>query len=358
MQSDSTNQAHPAAHNVGVVVIGRNEGERLVRCLDSLLAQDPMLIVYVDSGSTDGSVAMAQAKGVHVVDLDRDVPFTMARGRNAGFRRLLEIAPDTEWIQFVDGDCEVHSGWMAEGLRFLKERSDVVAVCGFRRERFPHATLYNRLVDIEWRGPTGDIDACGGDALYRARAFKESGGFNESMIAGEEGELCARLRRNGGKIWRLDRPMTLHDAALQRFGQWWRRSVRAGHAYAEAFSLQRTPSQRKRLVSTLLYGFGVPGLAAAGALAGALPVAIPLKPWLLAAGLGLCCKSGVGAFRGRRRLGDERADAALYAAFCVLGKLPEAQGVARYAISTALGRRSALIEYKRPSPGGNSPGGN
>jgi hypothetical protein len=142
--------------------------------------------------------------------------------------------------------------------------------------------------------------------------------------------------------------MTIHDAALQRFGQWWRRSVRAGHAYAEGFSLQRTPSQRKRLLSTLLYGFGVPGMVGAGAIAGALPGLALLQPWLLAAGVGLWCKSGAGAFRARRRLGDESTDAALYAAFCVIGKVPEAQGVARYAISSVRGKRSGLIEYKSP----------
>lgn len=72
----------------GVVVIGRNEGERLRQCLRSLLPT--VVAVYVDSGSTDGSAKWARDNGAEVVDLDASVPFTAARVRNAGFQRLPE----------------------------------------------------------------------------------------------------------------------------------------------------------------------------------------------------------------------------------------------------------------------------
>ena len=45
-----------APRDLGAVVIGRNEGARLERCLDSLQGT-VACIVYADSGSEDGSVA-------------------------------------------------------------------------------------------------------------------------------------------------------------------------------------------------------------------------------------------------------------------------------------------------------------
>ena len=78
--------------------------------------------------------------------------------------------------------------------------------------------------------PIGPARACGGDALMLYAAVQAVGGYRDSLIAGEEPELCLRLRQAGGEVWRIDAEMTLHDAALLRFGQWWRRTRRAGHA--------------------------------------------------------------------------------------------------------------------------------
>src|SRR3954471_4582955 len=138
---------------VGVVVIGRNEGERLKRCLRSLLDQGAGPIVYVDSGSIDDSVAFARSLGVVVVNLDTSIPFTMARGRNAGFDELQRRFPALRWVQFVDGDCEVRPDWIARARAAFVGRPELAAVCGRRRERHPEASLYNRLADMEWNAP-------------------------------------------------------------------------------------------------------------------------------------------------------------------------------------------------------------
>ena len=215
----------------GVVVIGRNEGERLRRCLMSLPRAGA--IVYVDSGSTDGSVQLARHLGADVIELDMRVPFTAARARNAGFRRLREISPDIEYVQFVDGDCELIDGWLEDAISFLNAHADVGAVCGRRRERYPERSIYNWLCDREWDGPVGDVRDCGGDVMMRADALEAVGGYRDDLIAGEEPELCVRLRAADWRIWRLDRQMTLHDAAMTRFGQWWRRALRGGYAFAQ-----------------------------------------------------------------------------------------------------------------------------
>jgi glycosyltransferase involved in cell wall biosynthesis/GT2 family glycosyltransferase len=331
----------------GVVVIGRNEGERLVRCLRSVVGSADA-VVYVDSGSTDRSVEAARELGVGVVTLDRSVPFTAARGRNAGFRHLLTTLPDLERVQFVDGDCEVDPGWFAAAHAAMDADPKAAVVCGRRRERHPERSAYNRLCDLEWDTPVGEATACGGDALMRVGPLRDAGGFRESLIAGEEPELCARLRAAGWKVFRLPAEMTRHDAAMTRFGQWWRRTVRAGHAYAEVSALHgRTPDRtwvRERR-SNWFWGVVLPVVAALGAMVH--PAAL-----VLFAGYPVL---GLRAYRSRRRRGTTPADARLYAAFCVLAKFPMALGQAQYLVNRLRGRRAALIEYKHAGPDGGRP---
>ena len=228
---------------LAAVVIGRNEGDRLIRCLASLKGHFAS-IVYVDSGSTDGSVTVARSAGAIVVELDMTVPFTAARGRNAGVTHLFSHNIDPDFIQFIDGDCELHPSWIDTASAFMKGAPDVAVACGRRRERNPEGTIYNWLIDLEWNTPLGEADACGGDALVRSEALLAAGGYNPDLIAGEEPELCLRLRQAGWKIWRIDAEMTLHDADIRRFGQWWLRMRRGGHSYAEGAFLHGATQER------------------------------------------------------------------------------------------------------------------
>ena len=341
---------------VGIVVIGRNEGDRLKRCIRSLVDQNVEFIIYVDSGSTDDSVAFSLSQGVIVEELDSSVPFTMARGRNIGFARLISLWPNIPYIQFVDGDCEVDLNWISHGISFLNSHPQVVSICGFRSERNPDASLYNRLIDLEWQGPIGKILACGGDALYRTQEFKNSGGFNPTMIAGEEPELCVRLRRAGGLIWRLDLPMTRHDADMHRFAQWWKRSVRCGHAYAEGFALHGVyPEHHKRkpLFSSLLYGLVLPVITVSLAIAGVITTSSTL--FFLSATCGMLtmfafARAGYASYRYRRSLNNSMQESLLYAVFTMLAKFPESQGALLYVRNRILGRVSTLIEYQSDIP--------
>jgi GT2 family glycosyltransferase len=329
--------------NLGVVAIGRNEGERLRRCLEALAGA--AAIVYVDSHSTDGSVELARARGVETVELDMSIPFTAARARNEGFRRLLEVAPATELVQFIDGDCEIVPGWLEQARRELEARPDVAVVCGRRRERFPEATVYNRLCDLEWDTPIGEAEACGGDALMRVEPLRAAGGYRNSLIAGEEPELCLRLRTAGWKVVRLDAEMTRHDAAMSRFGQWWKRMTRAGHAFAEVSWLHRAGPLRlwaRETRSNWFWGLLVPLLAIIPAwwtygLSLLLLLGYPVLAWRV--------------YRGRRRRGDDPKAARAYAFFCVLGKFAAVAGQLRYHRNRLLGKQSKLIEYNQaPAP--------
>jgi GT2 family glycosyltransferase len=325
---------------IGLVIIGRNEGERLRRCLASSLGHAAHA-VYVDSGSTDGSVALARSMDVDVVELDTTIPFTAARARNAGVERLLRLAPDTPYVQFVDGDCEINPDWWNVALARMEERLELAAVCGRRRERFPDASKYNRMCDLEWDTPIGDATECGGDSLMRVSCFQAVGGFNPTLIAGEEPELCLRFRQHGWRIERLDAEMTLHDAAMTKFGQWWRREKRSGYAFAEAaHRFGHTPERfRVRWVwRNWLWGAIIPLLALAPAWPTRgwsllLLLAYPLQ-WLK---LNRYC-------RRQRKLSG--VDARLYTTLCQLAKFPQAAGQLKYLVARLTKRPSKLIEYK------------
>lgn len=328
---------------IGLVAIGRNEGERLRRCLESAVGRVAQ-VVYVDSGSADQSVALARSLGVAVVELDLSLPFTAARARNVGFAQLLDLNPDLDYVQFVDGDCEVVTGWLEQSQQVLDENPSVVVVCGRRRERFPTATLYNQLCDIEWDTPVGEAKACGGDAMMRVTALQAVGGYNPTLIAGEEPELCVRLRQNGGKILRIDAEMTLHDAQMTQFQQWWKRSVRAGYAYAEGALLHGAPPERhwvKETRSIRLWGLLIPAIAALAA--------IPTH------GLSLLLLAGypLMAYRISRyahRAGQSAQNATLFGVFCMLAKFPQAQGQLRFYWGKIFRRPSRLIEYNPSAP--------
>lgn len=327
---------------IGVVIIGRNEGDRLRHCLQSVIANDRP-VVYVDSGSTDGSPDLATRMGADVVSLDMTIQFTAARARNAGVSRLRETCPHLIVVQFVDGDCEVNQSWIDTAVVHLNNHPNLVAVCGRRRERFPRQSVYNRLCDLEWDTPVGRAEACGGDAMFRADALTRVGGFRDSMIAGEEPELCLRLRQAGGAIERIDHEMTLHDAAMTRFGQWWKRAVRAGHAYAEGAFLSRHDQRglwRRESRSTWVWSL-VPLLLVAMSW---YWLGWWSLGWLLLYPL-LWVRIWWQA-RKRMKLGD----AALYATFCVIAKFAHLQGMLRFHSTRFLGRRSQLIEYKSANP--------
>jgi GT2 family glycosyltransferase len=332
---------------VGIVAIGRNEGERLKACLRSVVGAGP--VVYVDSGSTDGSQDFARSIGVTVVTLAVPPNFTAARARNEGAAALLAAHPAIEFLQMVDGDCEVQPGWIAAATAALDADPGLAAVFGRRRERFPEASLYNALTDDEWATPIGEAAACGGDVLLRRAAFEQVGRYPDTMIAGEEPDMSARMRKRGWRLRRLDAEMTLHDAAMTRFGQWWNRARRAGHAYAELRFRHpdvTAPDWGGAVRRILLWG----GIGPAVALAGLLLAIVAGPLWLLLP-LGYVAGFGLNVLRifARRRRDLPPRLAAASALLLMVGKWAEFLGLARFHLNRWRGRRSQLIEYKGPA---------
>lgn len=316
--------------SIGIVIIGRNEGPRLLRCLTSTVGQAGR-VVYVDSGSDDGSQEAALEAGAELVALDQDAPFTAAKARNAGFDALMAHTQPPAYVQFIDGDCELQPGWIETAHAFLENHRQVAVACGRRRERFPEASVYNRLIDQEWDTELGETLSCGGDALMRSSALCEVGGFNPGLIAGEEPELCIRLRAMGWRVWRLDTEMTLHDAALLRLSQWWTRNRRAGFAFAESAAMHGSAPERygvRETISAVVWGIVLPVEVLLAAL---------VSPWL-------CLLALVWPLQVTRlALRDHNWTRAF---FLTLGKFPEAEGVLNYAWLRIRGKKGTLIEYK------------
>jgi GT2 family glycosyltransferase len=327
--------------DLGIVVIGRNEGERLRRSLNSVVGRGPS-VVYVDGNSTDGSAEMARSMGVDVVGEDPSQRNCVANARNTGFERLCRIDPEVRFVQFIDGDCEVVEGWLERGRRVLEERPDVGLLTGRRRELFPTQSIYNRLADIDWDMPIGEVRGSHGDILIRAEAFRQVGGFDWTVLVSEDCELCLRLRKAGWTLLRIDAEMTLHDMAMTRFGQWWRRCIRTGYGYAQGAYLHGGSPDRhcvRDVYSTIFW-------------AGVVPLLILALAWPTR-GLSLLLL-GVYPLRMLRvalrhyKAGRSLRDAWLFGWSCILGQFAQAIGLLSFGVEqfTGWNNRKRVITYK------------
>ena len=329
------------SHQVGIVVIGRNEGERLRACLESL-DTEKYPVVYVDSGSTDGSVNLALQLGAEAVELDMSTPFTAARARNAGYRKLLEKHPSVSLLQFIDGDCTLAPDWINAAAAAFGANPKLAAVNGHLQERHPEKTIYNKLCQLEWRSPAGiikDYGGFGGIAMIRADVLEKMGGYNPEVIAGEDSELGVRISLAGYQIEKLDHPMATHDANMRYFSQWWKRSVRAGHAIGQRAHINGDTEARdniKEKKSTIFWGMILPLVILLGL--------IPTKGLSLIL-LGGYVVLGYRIYKFRKSMGDTPEEAFLYARYNVLAKFANAIGLVKFFINQRAGRYE-IIEYK------------
>ena len=335
-QSISPSQLFNAApSSVAAIVIGRNEGQRLRLCLDSTNSSVEK-IIYVDSGSTDNSLSIAKSADVEILKLDDTLePFSAARARNAGIE-YVEAGNPPKFVQFIDGDCELKADWISEAVSFLETHPRAAAVCGLLKERNPDASIYNKICDDEWAIPIGKVSACGGIALFRWSALKEAGGFRATVIAGEDTELCIRLKKAGWEIWHISSEMALHDADMKRFSQWWARAVRAGHCFAQIGSIHPHHFVRERLRAVVwaavlpLLGIAIAVIAPAGLIfiAGA---------YLL---------SFLRSFHRLRKKGNTTGSAMRQAYFAVLSKLANFKGMLTFYWRRSRRGSFFIIEHK------------
>jgi len=337
--------------SVGLVVIGRNEGDRLVRCLASVRSIPNR--VYVDSGSTDGSIERAMRDGVSVVELQVPPNFTAARARNSGLERLLAESPGLEFVQTVDGDCEIRPDWIPAGLAALRADPALAAVYGRLRERFPARSIYNALCDDDWNTPIGEAPVVGGIALFRVAALRQVGFYTATMIAGEEPDMAMRMRKSGWRLGRIDAEMGFHDVDITRFSQWWKRTRRTGHAYAELAHRHpdaRDPDWPRNTYSFIFWGSVMPLVLISTAI---LAMFAGARWWLLAALVLLVWPIRILQYARRKsRAGMNARLACASGALLMIGMISQLMGFLEYHRNRLLGRQSQLIEHKSAGTNG------
>jgi GT2 family glycosyltransferase len=330
-------------NTVGVIIIGRNEGERLKAALQSCLTGKNPICLYVDSGSTDGSVELAKTIGIKVHELDPSRPFSAARARREGVEIMSIDYPELDFYQFLDSDCTLLSGWLSRAREFIIQRDDVAIVCGLLREAAPGRSIYNKINAVQWNVPSGEIDSCGGIFMIRRNVYEEVGGFNSLLLTGEEPELCARIRAAGYRIIRLNYEMACHDSGLVCFSEWWKRAVWGGYGDAIEFRTldgEVTQQRQRETHSSLFWGALIPLLSFSGLIGMFWSVWFAIIP--LMCGLGyLALLLKVMLYRMQR--GDSMVDALPYSLFCVLRKIPSAIGYLLY-------RFNLETIFKRPDP--------
>jgi GT2 family glycosyltransferase len=330
---------------LGAVVIGRNEGDRLARCLASVRFIPRR--VYVDSGSTDGSIALARGEGLKLIELATPPHFSAARARNAGLAELLAEDPDLEFVQMIDGDCEVKPPWIASALEALRADPKLALVFGRLRERYPERSIYNALCDDEWNVAPGYTNGVGGNALFRVTALREVGWFRPGIIAGEELDLAHRLRNRGWLLRAIGAEMALHDANITRFAQWWTRSRRSGYGCAQLVSLHPDASDARwsgAISKMVLWCVAIPAATTLAVLTALLvdgrwwiPAALGLLAWPLNI-------ARLALREHRRGLSPKLACASGF--LLMVGKVPQFLGVISYCLDRVSRRAPKPIEYK------------
>lgn len=321
-------------NKVGVVIIGRNEGERLILCLESVLKLK-VPCVYVDSQSKDNSVAEAKKRDVTTVVLDDSSPINASRARNTGFDSLIALNPELEFVHFIDADCELDESWLDHAVNELASLKEVAIVCGRLREKHRTESIYMRLCDIDWFITPGEVDRCGGIFTIRKKVFENLSGFDVSLIAGADPELCFRVHKNGWKIVVLDSEMGTHDSAMRHFKQWLNRCVKVGFGYANG---AKWGGWKRQYLSSLMWGAILPLIIIVGGLSISKFFAILLGLYPLQVLKIYMSKLNIGS--------DSKYDRFLYALFCVLAKFPETVGIFMFWVSRVKGTQQKIIEYK------------
>jgi cellulose synthase/poly-beta-1,6-N-acetylglucosamine synthase-like glycosyltransferase len=248
-------------------------------------------------------------------------------------------------ILFLDGDTILDADFPLAALAELEKDAANAAAWGHRREFCGCVSVYVRVLDLDWVYEPGETLFFGGDVLVRRAALESVGGFDEKLIAGEEPEMCRRMRNNSWRIQHIDVPMTLHDLAITRFSQYWRRATRAGYAFASVSARFRATSdpfwssdaRRNRIRGLFWLLSPILALAISVWLLSPLPLAL----WLLL----LVSVTLRSAWLSRWKSND-RKTLILYGLHSHLQQVPIFLGQLQYLTN----RDRKLMEYKDVSP--------
>jgi hypothetical protein len=185
---------------ISIVVPVKDAARRLERCLASICASEgisrPPEIIVVDNGSSDDSADVGRRFGATVISAPG---VRVSEARNLGVARSQGDA-----IAFVDADIEVDRQWLGRAVARL---SDAIGVGAAYHAPAP-GTWVQRVYDgfrprPPTAAPTGWLPA--GGLVVRRSEFEAVGGFDTTLEACEDVDLCERLAARG---------VLLHDPEL------------------------------------------------------------------------------------------------------------------------------------------------
>lgn len=239
--------------DIDVVVIGLNSAPTLQKCLQAAFSnhytQGKVNYFYVDGGSTDNSLAIAQQfPQFTILKIAQEHP-TPSAGRNMGWQH--GKAP---LVQFLDSDTELNPDWFNKAVPLI-EPKDIAAISGFLKELNPNQSIYNWFCGHEWNSQPGYSETFGGNVLIKREVLEKSKGYDNDLVAGEDPELSRRIRQLGWKILHSDEPMASHDLDTQTLIKYLKRSYRTGYAYGLLFDRHHIwkPEVLRIVVRSLLF---------------------------------------------------------------------------------------------------------
>jgi len=180
-------------------------------------------LILVDNGSTDGSVEFVREHAGDAARMFLCPGLTVAAMRNAGAR-----ASTGEFLSFIDVDCEVSPDYYETALRVLHTTDAAATGSRYALPETPHWTesVWDRMHRNLEDGYVSTLN--GGNLFVRASAFWAVDGFRESLVSGEDPDLCTRLREAGFAIYEDHKVRVIHHGNPKTLHGFFRKEIWRG----------------------------------------------------------------------------------------------------------------------------------
>lgn len=195
---------------IDIIVIGLNEGLNLKRCFSSInkaIENTPKKfdvnfeLIYVDSGSQDGSVEIAKCYADKVILLTSEP--SAAAARMAGLHN-----GKGEYCLFLDGDMELDSNWFIISIPIITKLNDNIAgIIGIRDDISSDNKIRRNVYGVK---KTRIAPHFGGAVMLKRTDIERAGGYNPLLKSFEEPDFYARLLSIGKKVLELNEKFILH----------------------------------------------------------------------------------------------------------------------------------------------------
>jgi glycosyltransferase involved in cell wall biosynthesis len=215
--------------NVSIIVIGRNEAQRIERCLRSVFASMPSRedceVIYVDSASEDETVAIASRFPIRILQLRQSWKLSPSAGRYIGYQHARG-----KYLLFVDGDSLLYKRWLVRACEFLGENPACGGVGGIMHQAYLSRSgnciaVAKNYFSQSPEEPVRAAVSLSGIAMYRRDAMEKAGTFNPFLTTGEECELALRIQDAGYSLARIFEPMCVtYSSPRETVGEIMRRS--------------------------------------------------------------------------------------------------------------------------------------